>query len=699
MSRRKSSSAKNAKENKQSTENINQNDTLTDKERNPENDKASEAKKVDTETKIFDRVGAENQKSKETKVKSSEPKKKEQQKTAGEAFPLKTDSKKKDEQPKKQETDPVKEDKKNEAKEAFPIQETAKPEKAKSEKTLTPETKPTPAKATELKPEISSVKETPQSSWKQHQDEGTSKPVTAAGQEKKGKPAPQETPEIPAAVGTTTPVETDTGDEKKKGLTPKRKKVLAIVGGCAALLIAVIAIVMVFLSSSIEKKLDVDTFYDGIFIEDVDLSGKTMEEAETLMKDLELDLRDPIDLTLTYNDKSYHYTEDDFTFVYNTDEILKEAYQIGREGNIWLRYFKVLSLKNNPEKLALNHELDQIDNILAQIAAAAASELNTEPKDASVGEFDPSAGSDIEAMFHVEDGVVGIEVDQTQLVEDCRTILESEDKTGTISIKVTETPFEVDKEQLMQDITKLASYSTKSTNTANGNHNMANALNRINGTVLQPGDTFSFNGTVGRRTAANGFRAAGVIKNGELVDGLGGGVCQASTTVYGAAIRAGLEVVERGNHRWPSSYVPIGQDAMVSWGSQDMKFKNNTDYPIYIKSYMSGTTLNVIIYGHQPEDWDKIEITSWKTSTLSPGAPTKVKDSSLPKGTEKVKIEARAGSTASAQRTYYKDGKKVKTEALPSSRYNPVNQTILVGTAESPETTEKPEKTEEKVEE
>lgn len=478
------------------------------------------------------------------------------------------------------------------------------------------------------------------------------------------------------------------GDGKqKKKLSAKTKKILAIVGGSLALLIAIVVVILILFSGKIEEQLNVDTFYDGIFIEDVDLSGKTMEEAEAMMSDLELRSRDTIDLTLQYGDQSFHYTEDDFSFVYNTEEVLNEAYQIGREGNIWLRYFKVLSLKNNPEVLTLNHELDQTDNILSQIAADVAEQLDTEPRDASVKEFNPSAGSTVEEMFVLEDGVVGIEVDQTQLVEDCRAVLESEERSGTVEIQVTETPFEMDQEALLASLQEIASYSTNSTNTANGNHNMANALNRINGTMLQPGETFSFNGVVGRRTAANGFREAGVISNGVLVDGLGGGVCQASTTVYGAAIRAGMEVVERGNHRWPSSYVPIGQDAMVSWGSQDMKFKNSLENPIYIKSYMSGTTLHVIIYGTQPEDWDTIEISSWKTSTLYPGEPTRKNDSSLPKGTTKVEVAERYGSTASAQRTYYKDGKKVKTEDLPSSRYNPVTEVILVGTAEPDEPT------------
>ena len=490
------------------------------------------------------------------------------------------------------------------------------------------------------------------------------------------------------------PVTAEPVAEPAKKEKKKWKKVLAITGGVLGLLIITVVVVMLLLSGSIERKLNVDTFYQGIYIEDVDLGGKTMEEAKELMADLEKRIRDEIDLTLTYQDQTFEYTEDDFQFTYDTDEVLEEAYQTGRDGYVWFRYFKVLMLKNNPEKFSLSHELEDTSVLSKQIAAEIADQVNAEPKDAAVEKFDPNAGSEIEEMFTISDAVTGVEVDQTKLAEDCKAILDGKEKKGTVAIPASETSYTMDKEEMLSHISLLGTYSTISHNNANGNHNMKNALGRITGTVLQPGETFSFNGTVGRRTAANGFRTAGVIKNGELVDGLGGGVCQASTTVYGAAIRAGMEVVERGNHRWPSTYVPIGQDAMVSWGSQDMKFKNNTDYPVYIKSYMSGTKLQVMIYGSPSEEWDEIEISSWQTSTLSPGKRTEVKDPSLPKGTEKVKIKARAGSTASAQRTYYKDGKKVKTEALPSSRYNPVNETVLIGTAEPTEKPE-PEKNEE----
>ena len=217
---------------------------------------------------------------------------------------------------------------------------------------------------------------------------------------------------------------------------------------------------------------------------------------------------------------------------------------------------------------------------------------------------------------------------------------------------------------------KLATFSTTSTNNENGNKNMKLALQYCNGTVLQPGETFSFNDTLGDSTnGSRGFVPAGAIVNGKLEDSYGGGICQASTTIYGAVIRANLTIVERHNHMWPSSYVPIGQDAAVDYGSQDFQFRNDTDYPIYLQCSMSGTRLTVTIYGDQSSEYDEIEVTSEQTGTLDVPSSIYELDNSLKKGEIETDRAAREGQTASAQKIFYKNGTVVKTEDLPDSYY------------------------------
>ena len=184
---------------------------------------------------------------------------------------------------------------------------------------------------------------------------------------------------------------------------------------------------------------------------------------------------------------------------------------------------------------------------------------------------------------------------------------------------------------------RMSMFSTVSTNNANGTYNMSRALCSFNQVVLNPGQTVSFFAVAGPCGQAQGYRPAGVVGG----VGYGGGICQASTTLYGAGIRAGLTVVERRNHSVPSTYVPIGQDAMVNYGSSDLKLRNDFNFPVKIVTYVNGNTLYAEIWGNSVESFDSIQINSWRTGS----------------------------NTAAAERVYYKNGKIVRREALPSSYY------------------------------
>ena len=185
--------------------------------------------------------------------------------------------------------------------------------------------------------------------------------------------------------------------------------------------------------------------------------------------------------------------------------------------------------------------------------------------------------------------------------------------------------------------TRMAVFSTVSTNNANGTYNMTKALLSFNQVVLQPGQTLSFFAVAGPCGKAQGYKEAGVVGG----TGYGGGICQASTTLYGVAIRAGMTIVQRRNHSVPSTYVPIGQDAMVDYGSSDLKFRNDFNFPVKIVTYVSGKTLYAEIWGLQPTWYDYINVSSWSTGAKS----------------------------AAACRYYIKNGSVVKTEQLPSSYY------------------------------
>lgn len=215
----------------------------------------------------------------------------------------------------------------------------------------------------------------------------------------------------------------------------------------------------------------------------------------------------------------------------------------------------------------------------------------------------------------------------------------------------------------------LASYSTKyNPSEVDRSYNMLLASNKVNGTVLQPGGEFSYNKVVGERTVAAGYRNAKVFENGRVVDGLGGGICQVSSTIYNAALYANLQITERKNHSFSVVYTPLGQDATVVMGAIDFRFKNNTKYPIKIVSSVSGGLCTVTILGTMEQPY-KVEIVSTVTST-KPYETVYVQDDTLAFGEEKVVQTGQTGYNVSSVRKVYLNGELIKTEKLSPSYYS-----------------------------
>lgn len=319
---------------------------------------------------------------------------------------------------------------------------------------------------------------------------------------------------------------------------------------------------------------------------------------------------------------------------------------------------------SSTQKVDYPVELSFDEKAIQEKIDAFADEVDCDPENATIKAFNSSTGT-----FTYTEGKNGLKVDRDKLLEQVLTALK-ENKETKIEAPVEEIAFEKSESDVAGHIQKLGTFSTYSTNTAAGNHNMKLALASINGSVVQPGDTFSFNTATGDTTNGSlGYQQAGAIVGGKSTLQYGGGICQASTTLYGAVARSGLEIVTRYNHTWPSTYVDIGQDATVDYPALDFVFRNNTEYPIYISAGMSGTQLTVTLYGYKPDTWDKISVYSQQTGTIAQPATEYVQDSSLAAGTFELYRQGNAGRTATASRVYYKDGQVVKTESLPSSTY------------------------------
>ena len=409
--------------------------------------------------------------------------------------------------------------------------------------------------------------------------------------------------------------------------------------------------------------LDTNRFYYGVSVQDVSLGGMTMQQAREAVKPKEASAAGDYNITITYDSKKWNLTQKDMAFTYDTDSVLQKAYNVGRTGSREERYKEVQGLKTKPQKFSLTAAPDE-NGLKAKVEKIAA-EVNRKPVEPTVVSFDRYSG------FTCKNGVNGLSVDTAKLWSDVKTIVEGS-HSGTAAMKVSSVPFTKTVTDVKDNMKKLGTFSTISVNNENGTYNMEKALLTANGTCIPAGGTFSFLGTVGSCDKAHGYRVASVLVNGKHDQDYGGGVCQASTTIYGAALRSGVQIVERYNHAIPSAYCKIGQDATVSYPELDMKFKNTTDYPLFLVTSASGRKLTATFYGYCPDTYDSIEIFSQVDKTYP--APTTAKyeeDDSLGAGVVRLDQSAREGFKASAQRVYYKNGKVVKTEALNTSYYPP----------------------------
>lgn len=228
-------------------------------------------------------------------------------------------------------------------------------------------------------------------------------------------------------------------------------------------------------------------------------------------------------------------------------------------------------------------------------------------------------------------------------------------------------------------------------NNYNRAKNLKIALGYLNGVVIMPGETFSYNKTVGDVTAAKGYLPAATFKAGTVVDEVGGGICQTVSTLYNAVLYANLEVVTRYQHGLAVGYVPPSLDATMYYPNLDFKFKNNRNYPIKIvATYSNNGSLNISLYGTKEETEYEIVLTSKYISTL-PYTTKYVDDPSMPAGTQKVKLGGVNGYTSESYRTVKLNGKVIKTELITRDTYKPTTKIVNRGTGGSIPTGTTPE--------
>ena len=526
-------------------------------------------------------------------------------------------------------------------------------------------------------------------------------------------------------------------------LTAKRKK-LNIKPQRIFILAALLCLLLIILAFGITAaaRLRSSSIYKGIYVGEVDVSGMTQDEAETAVREHYAPfLTGTIRLRCSEQEVSVDLSA--LSAEIDADSTTSAAYAAARTGNPFHRLKEIRSYKKHP--LVLPPVIRCNDEVLtskigelASLADRPGEEMKLEPGETElivtrgVAGFclNQSAAAELfkSKALTLSDGVLQLEleevrpaepnaaaiyeeicgdpIDASYKVENQKLVIIDEkpgirfdqkeaqkiidETTGTvIKIPITVTPASLTASQLKASLFNdlLGSYSSKynAGDTARS-YNVSLACKKINEVVLAPGDIFSYNDTVGPRTTERGFRTANVYVGNKVEPGVGGGICQVSSTLFNAVVLADLHITQRTNHSLPVSYVPLGRDATVSYGSIDFRFANNTSAPIKIVASASGGTNAIYIYCKKDDKSKMIEIQTENTGTTQAKLVQK-EDPTLPAGTVKVEQKGSNGSSYNTYKITKQNGSVVKKELLTKSTYVPSDRIEIIGTAppEEPE--------------
>lgn len=433
--------------------------------------------------------------------------------------------------------------------------------------------------------------------------------------------------------------------------------------GCCLLGLAV------FLGVGVAVMTNATTVFAGIKVDGYDLGGASRAELEKLVHDRGRSIsKNP--LVFFYQGQKYTLNPGAVEYSINEAATVEAAWRYGREGFFWQRAVAVFRARKQGHDVPLVIQYNEVklNNILAEWA----SKIDRPAKNASLSL----------ATGAVVPEQIGIRLDVNRSKElILREFREQKNQTLVVEeVRPHLTAGDIEKSGIKDLLGIYTTYFNASD--TNRTLNIYVAAEKINGTLLQPGEVFSYNGVVGPRDIAHGFKEAMEIVDGEFVPGIGGGVCQVSSTLYNAVLYAGLNVVERTNHSKPLSYVPVGRDATVAYGYLDFKFTNTTTTPVLILAEVKGNQLKMGIFG-KDNVGETVEIWVIDQREIPPGV-TKKDDPSIFIGETKEEKQGLPGYEATALRIWTLNGQEVRREVLSIDKYLPTNAIIRVGTKPVP---------------
>ena len=422
-----------------------------------------------------------------------------------------------------------------------------------------------------------------------------------------------------------------------------------------------------------------DFIYNGISIDGTDVSGMTEEECIAALKEKYAAKEKETLFTAAFDDKSWDITPQFLGTTYDYAAAAKEAFSYARGENLEENYESFLDLEENP--LDVDLKLIINDGIINNAVDKIAEEIDVEAVNAAIERTDSG--------INITQDVTGYAVNKQVVAADFKDMLEN-GFNGAYEIITEVTEPELKKADFDENFKVMGAYNTSFSGGDWGrNENIRLAASNINGTVVQPGEVFSSYQSMGEQTLANGYQYAGVIENGVLTSGVGGGVCQVSTTLYNAVIRAELEVVERKNHSLKIGYVPAGMDAAIAGTYTDFKFKNNTEYPVYVEMYTENNKLYANIYGYENRPAGRtVDFESVYVSSVGKPAEQITYDPDLPEGERIVTKSGNAGSVVDVYKLVYLNGNLESREYFNRSTYRATADQVTIGQKKVEETEE-----------
>lgn len=407
--------------------------------------------------------------------------------------------------------------------------------------------------------------------------------------------------------------------------------------------------------------------YSGICIAGVNVGGMIQSDVASILKLWQQDYKQK-EININYNGTAFKITAENIDLKIDEEATLHAAYDYGRTGSAFIRIKNILRAfyEGYNVPIYINYNENKLLLCLEQIQ-----EIVEKPV--------------LNASFSLEEDKIiaeqqGIKLDVSKLkpmlVNSFENPYMSTIALPVIAINPAVTKTQIEKSGLNKI---LAVYSTSfNDKDVNRSHNIRLAASKINGYVMQPNTNFSFNSVVGPREKMFGFKEALEIINGEFVPGIGGGICQVSSTLYNAVLLSNLKIIERHNHAKPLAYIPLGRDATVFYDSLDFQFTNNLDQPIMIMAEVKGNKLSVGIVGNRRLEYD-VKVVTDNKKTIPP-VVVRREDKNMLLGESEIEKNGNPGYELYVWRIIFRDGQEIERHIISKDRYMPDKTIIRVGT-------------------